>query len=60
MEVLSKLETDGLALTQGQWRLVGTGEDGTRVEMSGLGTMVSRRREDGWKIVFDNPMSFEH
>jgi uncharacterized protein (TIGR02246 family) len=61
MEVLVKLETDGLALTQGRWTLAGRGEDGVPVEMSGRGTMVSRRsgRDGGWKIVLDNPMSFE-
>ena len=58
--VLDKLEADGLALTQGLWTLVGTGEDGARVELSGRGTMVSRCQSDGsWKIVLDNPMSFE-
>ena len=58
--VLDKLEADGLALTQGLWTLVGTGEDGARVELSGRGTMVSRCQRDGsWKIVLDNPMSFE-
>ena len=60
MEVLDKLETDGLALTQGHWTMVGTGADGAPVVMSGRGTMVSRCRPDGsWKIVLDNPMSFE-
>jgi uncharacterized protein (TIGR02246 family) len=58
MEVLSKVEADGLALTQGWWRLVGTAEDGGRVELSGRGAMVSRCRPDGtWKIVLDNPMT---
>jgi uncharacterized protein (TIGR02246 family) len=61
MEVLDKLETGGLALTHGRWTLAGTGEDGVPVEMSGRGTMVSRRsRRDGsWKIVLDDPMSLE-
>jgi uncharacterized protein (TIGR02246 family) len=60
MEVLEKLESDGLALTQGRWTLVGSGEHGTRVELSGHGTMVSRCQPDGsWRIVLDNPMSFE-
>jgi uncharacterized protein (TIGR02246 family) len=58
MEVLSKLEADGLALTQGWWRLVGTAEQGGRVELTGRGAMVSRCRPDGtWKIVLDNPMT---
>lgn len=61
IEVLDKLETDGLALTHGRWTLAGTGADGSAVEMSGRGTMVSRRsgRDGSWKIVLDDPMSFE-
>jgi uncharacterized protein (TIGR02246 family) len=60
MDVLDKLETDCLALTQGRWTLTGTGEDGAPVEMSGRGTMVSRRQPDGtWKIVLDHPMSLD-
>jgi ketosteroid isomerase-like protein len=60
MEVLEKLESDGLALTQGRWTLVGAAEDGARVELSGRGTMVSRCQPDGsWRIVLDNPMSFD-
>jgi uncharacterized protein (TIGR02246 family) len=58
MEVVQKLEANGLALTRGRWTLVGAAEDGTRVELSGLGTMVSRCHPDGsWRIVLDNPMS---
>ena len=54
IEVVEKLEADGLALTHGRWSLVGA--DG--VEISGRGTMVSRRQPDGsWRIVFDNPLS---
>ena len=61
MEVLDKLETDGLALTHGRWTLAGTGADGLPVEISGRGTMVSRRsgRDGSWRIVLDDPMSFE-
>ena len=44
--VVRKLETDGLALTHGRWRLAVT-EHGSRSELRGLGTMVSRRRPDG-------------
>jgi uncharacterized protein (TIGR02246 family) len=59
LEVVGKLETAGLALTHGRWTLAGTGEDGP-FEMSGRGTMVSRRQPDGtWRIVLDNPMSPE-
>jgi uncharacterized protein (TIGR02246 family) len=58
MEVLEKLEANGLALTRGRWTLVGADQDGGRVELSGLGTMVSRCQPDGtWRIVLDNPMT---
>jgi ketosteroid isomerase-like protein len=57
IEVLDKIEADGLALTQGRWRLAGT-DSGELVEISGVGTMVSRRQPDGgWRIVLDNPLS---
>jgi uncharacterized protein (TIGR02246 family) len=56
-EVLKKLESDGLALTQARWRLVGTDPEGERVEMNGEGTVVSRRQPDGtWRIVMENPV----
>jgi uncharacterized protein (TIGR02246 family) len=59
-EVLGKLQGDGLALTHGRWTIAGTDEDGAPVEMSGRGTMVSRRQPDGsWRIALDNPMSPE-
>jgi uncharacterized protein (TIGR02246 family) len=57
IDVVGKVEGDGLALTHARWRLVGTA-DGEPVEMSGRGTVVSRRHPDGrWRIVLDNPMS---
>jgi uncharacterized protein (TIGR02246 family) len=60
IEVLQKLETDGLALTQARWRLLGTESDGTLVELAGRGTIVSRRQADGtWLIVLDNPIAPE-
>jgi uncharacterized protein (TIGR02246 family) len=53
-----KLESDGLALTHGRWELVGTAADGSRMQLNGRGTMVSRRRPDGtWRIVLDDPLS---
>jgi uncharacterized protein (TIGR02246 family) len=49
IEVVEKLEADGLALTHAR-RRVG--------EMSGRGAIVSRRQPGGtWRIVIDNPMS---
>jgi ketosteroid isomerase-like protein len=57
IEVVGKLESDGLALTHGRWRLVGSTE-GERAELSGRGTIVSRMQTDGsWRIVFGNPLS---
>jgi ketosteroid isomerase-like protein len=48
-EVVEKLESDGIALTHARW---------TAGELSGRGTVVSRRQPDGtWRIVLDNPMS---
>jgi ketosteroid isomerase-like protein len=57
--VVQKLQTDGLALTQARWSLVGS-DAGERVEMSGRGAIVSRRQPDGsWRILLDNPLSPE-
>lgn len=60
IEVVDTLESDGLALTHAHWALTGTDPgDGSSVEMSGRGTIVSRRQGDGsWRIVIDNPLSF--
>ena len=56
-EVVGKLEADGLALTHARWRLIGD-DGGERVELSGLGTVVSRRQPDGsWRIALETPMS---
>jgi uncharacterized protein (TIGR02246 family) len=53
MEVIDKLEGDGIAVTYGRWRLAGENE-----ELSGRGTMVSRKQTDGsWRIALDNPMA---
>ncbi len=57
MEVVGKLEADGLALTHGRWQIAGEAGD-ERVELSGRGTMVSRRQPDGgWLIALDDPMA---
>jgi uncharacterized protein (TIGR02246 family) len=57
IEVVDKVQTEGLALTHGHWTL--TGSHGAElIEMSGRGTMVSRKQPDGsWRIVLDNPLS---
>ena len=60
IEVIRKLESDGLALTHARWAIDGTGPLGEAVEMNGSGSIVSRRQPDGrWLIVLDNPLSPE-
>lgn len=55
--VVQTLVADGFALSHSRWRLV-LSENGSRSELRGLGTMVSRRTEDGtWRIVLDNPLT---
>ena len=51
------LRSDGLALAHGRWHLTVV-DDGSRVELNGLGTMVSRRGADGaWRVILDNPLT---
>ncbi len=51
------LQSDGLALAHGRWQLTVV-DDGSRIELSGLGTMVSRRSGDGsWRVVLDDPLT---
>jgi uncharacterized protein (TIGR02246 family) len=60
IEVAEKLESDGLALTQARWSLVGQDADGSTVRLAGRGTIVSRRQPDGtWLIALDNPVAPE-
>jgi uncharacterized protein (TIGR02246 family) len=57
LEVVEKLEGDGLAMTQGRWRIAGTNA-GEPVEMTGRGTLVSRRQPDGaWRVVLERIVS---
>jgi uncharacterized protein (TIGR02246 family) len=56
IEVLQKVQSDGLALTRARWMLVGTDPGGARVELEGRGAIVSRLQADGsWRIVLDSP-----
>ena len=57
IEVVGKLEADDLALTHARVSVVAT--DGAEsLEISGRGTVVSRRQPDGtWRIVLDNAMT---
>jgi uncharacterized protein (TIGR02246 family) len=58
-DVVGKLEADGLALTHARWTMIGS-DGGERVELSGLGTVVSRRQPDGsWRIALETPLSPE-
>ena len=55
--VVQTLVGAGFALSHSRWRLV-LSQNGSRSELRGLGTMVSRRTEDGtWRIVLDNPLT---
>jgi uncharacterized protein (TIGR02246 family) len=59
IEVVGKLEADGLALTHARLSVIG-GDGAQRLNVSGRGTIVSRQQPDGtWRIVLDNPMSPE-
>jgi uncharacterized protein (TIGR02246 family) len=59
IEVVGKLQADGLALTHARLDVV-AGDGDRRLEVSGHGTIVSRQQPDGtWRIVLDNPMSPE-
>jgi len=59
IEVLDKVEHDGMALTHARWEVAGT-NGGEHIEMTGRGTIVSRRQPDGsWRIVLENSMSPE-
>ena len=57
IEVVGKLQADGLALTHARLNVV-AGEGRERLEVTGRGTIVSRQQPDGtWRIVLDNPMT---
>jgi ketosteroid isomerase-like protein len=50
------LEAGDTALVANRWRLHGTAEDGSPVEMAATSADVLRRRPDGsWGIVIDDP-----
>ena len=50
------LRSSDMALTHARWELDGTAPDGTRLQLSGIGTVVSRRGRDGtWRILLDDP-----
>lgn len=58
IEVAKVLEAGDLALAHARWTLTATDPAGQPVELSGRGTMVSRRQPDGtWRIVLDDPLT---
>ena len=57
IEILEIHEANGVALAHSQWWLAGAAT-GDRVEMSGRGTLVSRKQPDGsWLVVLENTMT---
>jgi ketosteroid isomerase-like protein len=57
LTLLRSLQSDGLALAHGRWHLTVT-DHGSRVELSGLGTMVAGRSPDGdWRVLLDDPLT---
>jgi len=58
IEVVGKVEGDGLAVTHARWTVAGIDPDGNALEIAGRGTIVSRRQPDGsWLIVLENPLT---
>ena len=56
MSAVRVLQRGGLALAHGRWRLTVI-DDGSRIELTGLGAMVSRRGTDGaWRVLLDDPL----
>jgi uncharacterized protein (TIGR02246 family) len=58
IEVLDKVESGGVALTRARLHVVAAATDPSRsLEVSGRGTIVSRRQPDGsWRILIDDPI----
>lgn len=51
------LRSDGLAMSHSHFTYSRDGDDGERIERTGMGTVVTRRQSDGsWRIVFDYPL----
>ena len=56
--VVKTLRAGDLALTHALWELVLTTTDGSRMQNTGRGTIVSRRGPDGtWRVVLDDPLN---
>jgi uncharacterized protein (TIGR02246 family) len=58
IDVVAEMQSGDLAMTHADWIVSETDARGTVSEMTGRGTVVSRRQPDGtWLVVFDNPLS---
>jgi uncharacterized protein (TIGR02246 family) len=56
--VVKTLRAGDIALTHAMWELVITATDGSRMQHTGRGTIVSQRGPDGtWRVVIDDPLS---
>jgi ketosteroid isomerase-like protein len=55
MNVRNVYAVGDIALVIADWSLMGTGVDGSEVDMSGGTADVARRGPDGWKFIVDNP-----
>ena len=54
------LTSGDVAISRCSWTLIGTGPDGSPVDISGDSTEVLRRQADGtWRLVFDLPWWLE-
>lgn len=57
-EVIGTLEGGELALVHTRWAMTAAQRDGQVIELTGCGTIVSRRQPDGsWRIVLENTLS---
>jgi uncharacterized protein (TIGR02246 family) len=56
--VVRTLRAGDIALTHAMWELVVTAADGSRMQHTGRGTIVSQSGPDGtWRVVIDDPLS---
>ena len=56
MEPKEVVVSGDVAVTRGNWKLVGTGPDGEALEMGGRSLEVVRRQADGtWRFIIDDP-----
>lgn len=60
MEPKEIIRTGDIAVTRGTWKLVGTGPDGSALEMGGRSIEVVRKQADGtWRFAIDSPNGAE-